>query len=218
SISTARAWAWRARGWGRGSSSPGHGDGGKVAAGAPAAWADNCRPVVLSDVAPASRRQPAGSGVLPAARLRSFLRRRVRLGRFAAGALLGFLLVLLLLLGQLALSLFERIIGLRHGGSPYGGMPSVNSQAPARIVRPVQGPARVSMRARQRAPVVARRLAVRQQTRPAAITGSPRGQARCSYFFLSSMPCIFSHETHASNQPVLVVSFWYMPKPWPPRS
>lgn len=33
-----------------------------------------------------------------------------------------------------------------------------------------------------------------------------------------SMPCIPSQRTKASNQPVLVVSFGYIPKPWPPCS
>src|SRR4051812_2168417 len=33
-----------------------------------------------------------------------------------------------------------------------------------------------------------------------------------------SMPCIPIQRTKASNQPVLVVSFGYIPKPWPPCS
>ena len=32
------------------------------------------------------------------------------------------------------------------------------------------------------------------------------------------MPCIPIQRTKASNQPVLVVSFGYIPKPWPPCS
>jgi hypothetical protein len=31
-----------------------------------------------------------------------------------------------------------------------------------------------------------------------------------------SIPCMVSQQTKALNQPVLVVSFGYMPKPWPP--
>lgn len=33
-----------------------------------------------------------------------------------------------------------------------------------------------------------------------------------------SMPCMPSQLEKAENQPVLVVLFWYMPKPWPPCS
>jgi hypothetical protein len=44
-----------------------------------------------------------------------------------------------------------------------------------------------------------------------------RGQAR-GYFAWLSMPCMPSQRAKASNQPVLVVSFGYMPKPCPPCS
>lgn len=45
---------------------------------------------------------------------------------------------------------------------------------------------------------------------PAAVTND---QA-----FGFSIPCMVSQLTKASNQPVLVVSLGYMPKPWPPCS
>ena len=42
--------------------------------------------------------------------------------------------------------------------------------------------------------------------------------ARCSSPARSSQPCIFIQLAKASNQPVLVVGFAYMPKPCPPCS
>lgn len=38
------------------------------------------------------------------------------------------------------------------------------------------------------------------------------------YFAGLSQPCIAIQRANSSNQPVLVVDFWYMPKPWPPCS
>ena len=48
----------------------------------------------------------------------------------------------------------------------------------------------------------------------------PVGQQRRAgdYVFGFNIPCISSQLTKASNQPVLVVSLGYIPKPCPPRS